>query len=411
MPNTEDINNSEQTENVASTDSVVANETESLSDINSESANEEEPEVDTIEESASDNEALSNDATENTSEEESIITTQEEMVTSAETRLGDGVKVKTVGIAFVIVLVLLLVVMIILYLQSIKEKKRKMQQRSRRSMTNSYEGITEIPNHGNDSVKVTITAAEIPYNIASVHDVGKRNAQQDSFGTSDVKCIGEIQERGFLAVVADGMGGLSDGDVISRMTVVNMLEQFECCTDCEVLPSTLLKLVYDTNEKVIGKIGEDNLGTSGSTLVAVALKGKELSWISVGDSHIYVYRDGHLRKVNKDHNYGSQLDEKVARGEISEEEALEAGQRNALTSYMGMGELAAVDQNEKPIALESGDRVLLMSDGVYGTISDVAICEFMKKPLNNAAILLDSSIRMADKSNQDNYTCVIIEIK
>ena len=264
---------------------------------------------------------------------------------------------------------------------------------------------------GMKTVKIFTTNENCPYRVGSVHDIGRRNAQQDSFGVSDLEDEEALTKKGFLAVVADGMGGLSDGDRMSQIVVVNMLQGFDDASESDPSPSVLMGLLDRATNEVNNDLGPDKLGKCGSTVVATIIKDNLLSYISVGDSHIYVWREGKLSKINRDHNYAAELDELVSRGEISVEEAMSDPQRAALTSFVGMGNLEMVDQNITPFELHPRDRVLLMSDGVYGTLGDEKITELMNKPIRQSCILMDTEIRTINRKNQDNYTCVIIEIK
>ncbi len=260
------------------------------------------------------------------------------------------------------------------------------------------------------TVKMTATFEGCPLQMGSVHDIGRRDMQQDSFGISSCEDEAVFKEKGVLAVVADGMGGLADGDRMSQLVVVNMLQGFEESDSTNPPSSVLMGLVDKATNEVNSDLGEEKLGKCGSTVVATIIKDNLMYYISVGDSHIYVWRDGQLIKVNKDHNYGAELDEMVARNELTPEEAMSDPQRAALTSFIGMGNLELVDQNINPTKLEKGDRILLMSDGIYGTLGDAKICELMGPELKQSLHLIDSEIRKANRRNQDNYTCIIIEI-
>ena len=307
---------------------------------------------------------------------------------------------------FIIIGIVLVAVMIGTICLLIFKKKEREMSISRKNELSALSGGAN-----NTSVKLTDTAKTCPVRIASIHGVGRRSAQQDSFGISEVKQDIDYNQKGVLAIVADGMGGLSDGDRVSQMVVVSMLQEFD--EDFTNIPaaSLLLKMVHDANVEVCDYLGEDKLGRCGSTLTAVIVKEHKLSWISVGDSHIYVYRKDKLVKMNQDHNYAAELDEKVKNGEISLDEAMRDPQRAALTSFIGMGELELVDQNENPIILERGDRILLMSDGVYGSVSEQKMVELMKMPLLSACKQIELEIIERNKKNQDNYTCVILEVK
>lgn len=114
-------------------------------------------------------------------------------------------------------------------------------------------------------------------------------------------------------------------------------------------------------------------------------------------------------QVNREHVYGVELDEQAGRGEISFSAAASDPQRKALTSFIGIGKLKKIDRNIRPLKLLEGDRVLLMSDGVFGTLSDGEIAEAMHAPAEMSGEILDRMIRSKNLANQDNYTAIILE--
>ena len=84
------------------------------------------------------------------------------------------------------------------------------------------------------------------------------------------------------------------------------------------------------------------------------LRNGKLFWCSIGDSHIYLYRDGTLEQLNIDHNFGAQLDQMALEGSITQDEALHHPQRAALTSYLGISELTLISGNRMPFQLRKG---------------------------------------------------------
>ncbi len=84
--------------------------------------------------------------------------------------------------------------------------------------------------------------------------------------------------------------------------------------------------------------------------------------------------------------------------------------RARLTSYVGMNEPKAVDMPAAPIQLSKGDRVIIMTDGVFGTLSDAEIASALEAGAPEAALRLEALIKEKKKENQDNYTAIIIEI-
>lgn len=252
-------------------------------------------------------------------------------------------------------------------------------------------------------------AYDSPVTIGKVHSIGRRSAQQDSFGISDVQNRELMKEKGLLAIVADGMGGMENGDEISKIVTVSMLRYFDEVPFSETQDKELIKMLYKANEDVNGFLGRDGLGRSGSTLVAAILKEGNVNWISVGDSCIYVYSEGNLKQINEKHVYAAELEEKVKIGKLTSNQAANDPQRDALTSYIGAGEIALIDNNQVPLELTPGDRLLLMSDGIFGTISDEEICELMQFEVDEAAMKMKYLIESKDKDNQDNFTALIIE--
>ena len=170
----------------------------------------------------------------------------------------------------------------------------------------------------------------------------------------------------------------------------------------------LLSMLANANENVNQFLGEE-IGSCGSTLVAGIIKEQKLHWISVGDSHIYLYRGGKLLLLNREHIYQNELELQVVNGEIPYTEAVEHRERAALNSFIGMGHLMAIDRNHTGISLGKGDRILFMSDGVFGTLTEAQIAQAMQVTVEESVEQMHRAIVEAGKKNQDNYTAVIVE--
>ncbi len=245
--------------------------------------------------------------------------------------------------------------------------------------------------------------------IGNVQNIGKRESQQDSFGISDLSNKDLCRENGLLAIVADGMGGLANGAEVSALVTRTMLGQFSTKPFGSDASQELLSMLSFTNREVNSYL-RNCKDKSGSTVVAVNIKDMMLQWISVGDSRICLVRNGALLQINKEHTYASELDQKAAMGEISVEKARNDPQRNALTSYIGMGDIEEIDRSVRPLQLVPGDRILLMSDGVFGTLSDEEILSTMKLDPHGAAGEMEKLILHKNRKGQDNFTTIIIEL-
>lgn len=255
----------------------------------------------------------------------------------------------------------------------------------------------------------TVDEAEVM--IGKLHGVGKRKYQQDAFGISETMDRSAVEEKGILTVLADGMGGLADGEKISMTVVVSFLSYFDEHMPAEDPTEEMKDILFEANRRVNELLGRRS-GESGSTVAAALFKDKKVSWITVGDSRIYLYKEGKITQLSKDHNYARRLEEMVEAGEITEEEARKDPQRDALTSYIGAGEeIEEMDFGAVPLELGGGDKIILMSDGVYHSLTEEEMAESMKLSVEKAAMQLGMKIEEKRKKNQDNYTAVIVEMK
>ena len=144
-------------------------------------------------------------------------------------------------------------------------------------------------------------------------------------------------------------------------------------------------------------------------MTAVWILGDRLHFLSVGDSRICLIRGGALTILNREHVYGTELDEKAARGEISLEEARSDPQRKSLTSYIGTDPLKKIDRSVHGMTLLPGDKVLLMSDGVFGTLTEQEILRAAQGDAQVMAEGLQGMILAKRRPGQDNFTAVILQ--
>ncbi|MBM4287155.1 MAG: serine/threonine protein phosphatase [Deltaproteobacteria bacterium] len=239
--------------------------------------------------------------------------------------------------------------------------------------------------------------------------IGSRQEQQDDFGFSNLGNVSFVSHGGVLAILTDGMGGLAQGREASRIAKMIMLQQYEAKSEEESVPEALLRALLSANDGVV-EIGretgqEDEIGT---TLAAAVVKDKELYWISVGDSRIYLWRQGELTQLTTDHDYARELEFEVAAGNLSQEEADAHPDRRALTSYLGLTELPEIDRNVLPIPVEPGDRILLCSDGLYNILGENEIAAWLEGDPQEAAEALVDEVVARNQRHQDNITVAIL---
>lgn len=238
--------------------------------------------------------------------------------------------------------------------------------------------------------------------MGMLHCQGDRESQQDCMAVSPLEMYGT---RGVLAVVADGMGGLSDGDRMSRAASAAMLEGFLESRD----PDPLLALTARANQVVNNLLGPERLGTSGTTLVAGIVREGLFRYVSVGDSRICLYRQGELIQLNREHSYRYELLTRAVNGMGTLWDAQTHPNAGGLTSFLGMGALKYVDIPAEPLRLRAGDKLILMSDGVYNALTLAELEQALTQSAQSAADAIARMIQAKAYRNQDNYTAVILE--
>lgn len=241
--------------------------------------------------------------------------------------------------------------------------------------------------------------------IGKLHEQGERSGQQDCFGVSDESLI---QTRGLLAVVADGMGGLSDGDKVSTAAVESILDNFVLYQGKCTAEQQLLMLTQYAVESVNKLLGPDSFSKSGSTLVMGLLRDSAFSFLSVGDSRICLYRHGILMQLNREHIYKNKLALDAVNGEIALPDVYSDTRGSGLISFLGMEKLQYIDFPAEPVRLFAGDKLLLMSDGVYNALDNDELKRCLAADPEEAAERIREAIQEKGYTNQDNYTAVII---
>lgn len=244
----------------------------------------------------------------------------------------------------------------------------------------------------------------IDLGISSI--IGTRSSQEDTV-------FGEVKGLEALAVVCDGMGGLSGGELASKTAVECLARDWFSCEEVTDIPQFLEKEAMKADEMVFYQT--DTSGErirAGTTIAAVILRDNALYWLSVGDSKIYIIRGNEITAACREHNYRLKLDTQLKEGKITPEEyAAEEYRAEALISYLGMGNLSLIDVNRQPFLLEDGDIVLLSSDGLYKSLSEEEILGIVKEwemSMQSAANALTAAALANKTKGQDNTSVVVL---
>ncbi|MEZ5351875.1 MAG: protein phosphatase 2C domain-containing protein [Bryobacteraceae bacterium] len=243
------------------------------------------------------------------------------------------------------------------------------------------------------------------YIFGNAQNMGARAQQQDSFCFSNPQDHALASHGGILAVLADGMGGLSHGDAAAHTATATFLAAYSRKTHDEPIPQALERSLLEANAAVHSLARQYAAdGELGTTLVAAVLHGNQLHWISVGDSAILLRRGDQLAQLNTPHIYAVMLDARVAAGQITPGAALADPQREALTSHVGLEQIPHIDRTARPLPLDPGDMVLLASDGLFKTLaSDEMLAVMQGTPQQQCDRLVEETIARR-LENQDNVT-------
>lgn len=283
---------------------------------------------------------------------------------------------------FAAVLVVLLVILLVHILVSGKKGK---------TAASSDEDEKSVKSQNMDNGRFRIE-------IGNVQGTGERDEQQDAFAFSPSS---KWKDKGFLAVLCDGMGGLDAGAAISNILVSDIIAEF---------PYSFEKLkdgwILDA---LSNEIFQNYAGRGGTTLIITYLKDDKMWFASVGDSDLLLLRNGRIYAMNTRQEYGNNLLMRAAEGTVSVDQALFNSDAAALTEFMG-AKHTNPDYSIVPWHVMDNDVYLLCSDGISDTLSFEEIREAMTHTPSECAELLEKAIIQKSKRYQDNYTAIIFAV-
>src|SRR4051794_11689008 len=174
-----------------------------------------------------------------------------------------------------------------------------------------------------------------------------------------------------LFVVADGMGGAQAGEVASEMAV----ESFDGGLPDGNPEETLPRVIQDANRRIHERSRTDEQAAGmGTTCTAVYVGEEAITVAHVGDSRAYLWRNGELIRLTRDHSLVGEL---VARGKLTEEQAEAHPQRSVITRALGPESEVEVDV--ETYGARAGDVYLLCSDGLTSMIHEVGLKPIMER--------------------------------
>jgi protein phosphatase len=214
-----------------------------------------------------------------------------------------------------------------------------------------------------------------------------------------------FRARGRLLVVADGMGGYDGGEIASGIAVETVRETWASGTGD---PIELLIEALGKAHAAIQDYAREHpqLAGMGTTCTAVAVIGGLLYYGHVGDTRLYLIRQGAIRRLTHDHSLVQRL---VDSGVLTEEEAAQHPDRNVLVSALGMRGAVPVDVPEGGVPLEPGDTLLVSTDGLHGLVSDAELLDTVAR--NEPRKACQDLVQLArDRGGPDNITVQILRL-
>lgn len=237
-------------------------------------------------------------------------------------------------------------------------------------------------------------------------DVGLVRAENQDFGTyTTVEEEQESHPGGRLLIVADGMGGHRGGATASRIAGETVKAQF-LGSETRDIPTALRESLMRANARIFSEAQSNpELRGMGTTTSALAVRGNDAWFAHVGDSRIYLVRDGEIRQLTDDHSLVASM---VREGLLTVKEAESHPRRNVLQRSMGVAEDVEIDIRG-PYELQDGDVFVLCSDGLHGVVKEDEIAEVAGMPLEEAA---DEYLRRAlDRGAPDNVTVIVARVE
>jgi len=227
---------------------------------------------------------------------------------------------------------------------------------------------------------------------------GDRDYQQDSIGHRDIA-------DSKLLFLADGMGGYKGGEIASEI-VIDTFMRYSFDDNSRDSLEEAVNLANRGIEEY--KKFNPDVSSMGTTLIALLISKNSYRWVSVGDSPLYLIRDGKIKRINQNHSVAGMLYLRLARGEITQEDVDKNRNKHMLTSALLGEDISMIDVSKEYI-LEENDIFILASDGVE-TLTEDEILEIINSSegdMNIATKRVMEEIENRSKKNQDNATIMI----
>lgn len=276
--------------------------------------------------------------------------------------------------------------------------------------------------------RVRPSSSLVRVDVAAQSDKGKkRDTNQDHFlvaragrhldtlltNLPEGELPARFDETGYIAIVADGMGGAAGGEVASRLAITTLINIVLHVPDwilrldeehAQKVMRRAASYYREVNERLVNEARlKPELRGMGTTMTGAYSLGDDLFVIHVGDSRAYLYRDGILRRLTKDHTHAQML---ADAGIIHPEAVGTHRLRHVLTNALG-GEETEGNAEIYRLRLFDGDRILLCSDGLHDMVDDEEIAGILKGAMGSTPACEGLVKSALDNGGKDNVTVVV----
>ena len=210
---------------------------------------------------------------------------------------------------------------------------------------------------------------------------------------------------GSIAAVADGVGGLSSGEIASQMAIDIAINTFKSAPPARKPNQILDEIFKEANLNIYNFVLGAEQSRMATTLSACIFRNKEVSIAHVGDCRVYLVRNGQIKKLTSDHTY---VEMQLKLGLISLEDAMSSELRSVLTRSLGQNPIVQVDFTKS--ALNSRDCIVLCSDGLHGAFMDHEIADVVTRMSPKDAC--DHFVNAAEnRGAEDNVSVQVIRVE
>lgn len=232
-----------------------------------------------------------------------------------------------------------------------------------------------------------------------------RHHNEDSIGFWQPEGDDEKLILGSIVAVADGVGGLSSGEIASRMAIDIAINTFKAAAR-GAKPTQILEQIFKEANLDIYNFGlESEQRRMGTTLTACIFRNKEVNVGHVGDSRAYLVRNGQVKKLTTDHTY-VEMQRKL--GLISQEDAMSSELRSVLTRSLGQNPIVQVDLVKQSLA--NRDTIITCSDGLHSLFMEHEIADIVTKMMPEAAC--EYFINTAEnRGAEDNISVQVVRVE